>query len=150
MTQRMTLKQFKGGLFPAGKNAKPAPLEPKEGNISKSIQDYLNRRGIYNDRINSGQLEVVTTSQGKNGPKEYRRWIRLAKKGTPDRFAIIPPSMDRLKRGGQIVFIEVKMRGKKPSPEQLERHEELRRSGATVIIADSLDSFIAQFNELIA
>jgi hypothetical protein len=92
--------------------------------ISKAIQQYLDVRHIYNDRLNAGKVKV--------GGK----YLQLAKKGTPDRFYISK---------GQIYFVEVKRPGEKPTKEQIERHQELRDAGAVVIVADSLDSFINQF-----
>ncbi len=133
-----TIKGFKGGLFTG---AKPTPLTPSEALVSKSIQDYLNARQVYNDRLNAGSFERVSTYTDKNGQqKEYRRWYKGAKKGSPDRFAIVK---------GLFIAIEVKKLGKKPTPEQIERHDELRRAGAVIIVSDSIDDFIFQFTELI-
>ena len=112
-----------GGLFAAGK---PAPLTIKETPLSAQIKEYLDGRNIYNDRLQCGQFQ---TPSG--------HWMRGSKTGTPDRFAIL---------SGQIFFIEVKKYGEKPTPEQLEKHAELRQSGAVVIIADEFYKFVAHFN----
>lgn len=135
-----TIKGFRGGLF-VGNGKKPTPLTPSEANVSKAIQAFLDAHRIYNDRINSGKVEVIKKYPDKKTGtlKEFTNWVMLAKKGTPDRFFIM---------SGRIYFIEVKRRGKKPTPEQIERHDELRRAGAVIIVADSIDSFILQFNEL--
>jgi hypothetical protein len=93
--------------------------------ISKAIQQYLDVRHIYNDRLNAGKVKVASGG-----------WMQLSKVGSPDRFYI---------RKGQIYFVEVKRPGEKPTKEQVERHQELRNAGAVVIVADSLDSFIKQF-----
>lgn len=132
------IKGIKGGLF-VGK--KPTVLTPSESNVSKAIQDFLDAHRIYNDRINSGRVEVVKKYPDKRTGviKEFTNWVMLAKKGTPDRWFLV---------NGRMHFIEVKRRGKKPTPEQIERHDELRRAGAVIIVADSIDSFIFQFNEL--
>lgn len=142
MTLRMKAKDFRGGLFAGGQKG-PQALEPKETSISKAIADYLDAHRIYNDRINSGRVEVVKSYIDKKtgATKEFRNWVMLAKKGTPDRFFIM---------SGRIYFTEVKQRGKRPTPEQTERHHELRCAGAKIIVADSIDSFIAQFEELFA
>lgn len=113
-------KNLSGGLFAA----KPTPLTIKETSLSAQIAEWLDNRGIYNDRLQCGSF---TTSRGN--------WIKLCKAGTPDRFAIIR---------GQIVFIEVKKLGEKPSAEQCERHDELRESGAIVLVVDSFDTFVSQ------
>jgi hypothetical protein len=116
----MKNKYLSGSLF-----TKKA-LTIKEAPLSDSIRVYLDRKQIYNDRLNSGKLKVGS------------RMIHLCKKGTPDRFAIV---------AGRIIFIEVKMKDKKPTPEQLERHQELERSGAIVLVAHSLEDFISQFKK---
>lgn len=117
-------KNLSGGLFAA----KPTPLTIKETPLSAQIAEWLDARSIYNDRLQCGQIE---TKRGN--------WLRLCKVGTPDRFAIVR---------GQIIFIEVKMLGKKPTFNQMRQCETLRDSGAIVLVADSFISFIFQFNEI--
>jgi len=131
-------KQFSGGLFTA---AKPKALTPSESNVSKSIEGFLNARKIYNDRLNSGKVEVKKKffDQKSGRMKEFTNWIQLCQKGTPDRFFIV---------AGQIYFVEVKHLGKNPSPEQIAKHAELKQHGATVIVSDSIEDFILQFNAL--
>lgn len=132
------IKDFSGGLFAGGAKG-PQAIAPKEQQVSKSIQSFLDKRGIYNDRLNAGRVMVVKTFRNKDGSeRRFETWLQLAKKGSPDRFFIL---------GGRIYFIEVKRKGKKPTPEQIERHDELRRAGAHIFVADSIDSFIQQFNE---
>ena len=65
--------------------------------------------------------------------------MRGSKTGTPDRFVIVR---------GQIIFVEVKKRGEKPTPEQPEKHAEPERSGAIVLVADSYDLFKGQFETI--
>lgn len=117
------MRGYRGGLF-YGK--KGSPIEPKEALVSKAIEEWLDAHRIYNDRLNSGQIGV-----GKH-------WIKLCKKGTPDRFFIM---------GGKIYFIEVKRRGGTPASDQIDRQEELRKAGAHTFNVDSIDDFIAQFKE---
>lgn len=117
----MKNKNLSGGLF----QAKPTPLTQKETSLSAQIAEYLTTRGIYNERLNSGKVET------KSG-----YWITLCERGTPDRLAIVR---------GQSIFIETKTLGKKPTPEQLEKHDELRDAGAIVIVADSYQQFIYTF-----
>lgn len=145
MTERIKAKDFRGGLFAGGQKG-PQPIAPKEQTISKSIQDFLDKKGIYNDRLNSGKVQVIKQFRQKDGNvKKFETWLQLCKKGTPDRFAIIPPGLDPLKRGGFLLLIEVKTKGGKPTPEQLERHRELRDAGAMVFVADSIDGFIRKW-----
>ena len=104
----------------------------KEGSISKGIADYLTMTGIYNDRLNSGMV-FAASAKGERYP------VQLCRKGTPDRFAIYR---------GQIIFIEVKQPKKNATEDQLLRHAELRKSGAIVVIATSIDGFIAEFKAI--
>jgi hypothetical protein len=117
----MKNKNLSGNLF-----TKQA-LTIKETALSASIAEWLDLKRVYNDRLNSGKIKFGT------------RMIHLCKTGTPDRFAILE---------GQIIFIEVKQKGKKATTEQLMRHNELRNSGAIVIVADSFDDFERKFNDV--
>jgi hypothetical protein len=114
-------KNLSGNLFTR------QPLTITETALSASICDYLDARRIYNDRLNSGKIFTGNYV------------VHLCKTGTPDRFAIVR---------GTAVFIEVKKKDKKPTPEQTERHAELRRAGAVVITTDSYDDFVRQFKEV--
>jgi hypothetical protein len=110
----MRNKNLSGNLFTK------QTLTIKETALSSSIAEWLDVHHIYNDRLNSGKI------------RSGNRMIHLCKPGTPDRFAIVE---------GQIIFIEVKQKGKTATTEQLKRHEELRNSGAIVIVADSFEEF---------
>ena len=101
------------------------PLTISETGLSGMIAEYLDRRRIYNDRLNSGMI------------RSGHHFIHLCKTGTPDRFCIVR---------GRIIFIEVKVFGKKASVDQLARHRELAAAEAVVIVADSFESFERQFN----
>lgn len=118
-------RNLSGGLFTYGK---PKPLTIKEAPLSGQIVDWLDGRGIYNDRLQCGQFQTPSGN-----------WMKGSKTGTPDRFAIIC---------GQIIFIEIKMFGKKPTFEQVRKHEELRRHGAIVITCDSFDYFVREFSAI--
>lgn len=121
----MKNKNMSGGLFATGK---PKPLTIRETPLSAQIAEWLDNRGIYNDRLNCGK---VRTASG--------HWITLCKAGTPDRFAIVC---------GQIILIETKMRDEKPTADQLKKHDELRAAGAVVIVADDFYEFIAEFSAI--
>lgn len=43
-------------------------------------------------------------------------------------------------RDGEVLFIEVKQKGKKPRPSQLAEHAKYRAHGATVLVADELEN----------
>lgn len=49
--------------------------------------------------------------------------------GYPDRLVCLP--------GGRVLWVELKSSGKRPTRMQLLRHDELRRLGHTVLVADS-------------
>ena len=117
-------KNFSGGLF-TGK--KPTALVPKEGCVSASIEEYLERRKIYNLRLNSGKIYLGN------------RAIQLCPEGTPDRFLLYR---------AHCLFIEVKRFGEKPSDEQIKTHESIRASGGRVIVAYSIDCVATALREI--
>lgn len=86
-------------------------LEPKESEIRKSIQRYLDLRGIFNWRQWQGQFSV---------------------KGVPDIVGILPGS-------GKILGIEVKRPGGKPSDAQIAFIEHINRSGGVAFFATSVE-----------
>ena len=51
-------------------------------------------------------------------------------------------------RGGQPLFLELKAPGRKLSPAQIECHDALRRAGATVETADTIDAALAFLRRL--
>jgi len=118
-------KNLSGGLFAD----KPTPLTIKETSLSAQIAEWLDNRGIYNDRLQCGSAWSYI---GGN-------YMKLCKRGTPDRFGIVL---------GQIIFIEVKSFGEKPTREQIQKHDELRNAGAIVIVCDSKDEFISKFSAI--
>jgi hypothetical protein len=70
MTERIKAKDFRGGLFVGGVKG-PQIIEPKERNISKAIANFLDKKGIYNDRLNSGMFQMVTSYiEKKTGNKK--------------------------------------------------------------------------------
>jgi hypothetical protein len=111
-------KNLAGGLLTH------SPLAARERLLSQMIAEYLDARRVYNDRLQCGAAM-------RDG-----RFIKLCKTGTPDRFAIVR---------GQVIFIEVKQPGAKPSPAQQSKHLELMAHGALVLICDSFDEFVWQF-----
>lgn len=57
------------------------------------------------------------------------KYSNPAQAGYPDRLVLLP--------GGRVLWVELKSRGKKPRPLQVQRHEQLRRLGQEVCVADS-------------
>lgn len=131
MTQRMSPKDLLARTLKG----------TKEQDVSKAIQNYLDKRHVYNDRLNSGMVQVNKSYKQKDGSvKKFETWLHLCKKGTPDRFFILY---------GRIYFIEVKKYGKRPTPDQIARHDEIKRAGAVVMVADSFESFRKQFEDIL-
>lgn len=122
----MKNKNLRGNLF-----TKTA-LSPSEATISKMIEEYLTAEGLYNDRLNAGNIFIPNKSGGG-------RMFRGSKSGVPDRYFL---------KNGRIYYVEVKMLGKKPTETQLARHAELREAGAVVLVCDSFDGFLRQFEKL--
>lgn len=59
------------------------------------------------------------------------KWTSPGRVGVPDRICIFP--------GGQIVFVELKAPGKKPTHAQLREHALLREYGQKVAVLDSIE-----------
>ena len=49
---------------------------------------------------------------------------------------------------GITIYVEFKATGEKPTPQQLERHAEMRQAGACVFVIDSLDEGYGLFKKL--
>ena len=99
---------------------------PLEKVAQKQIMEYLTLRGWVVERMNSGKIPA------KYGTKT--RYISLHRTGTPD--------IQALKKSPngytQVLYVEVKRPGEKPSEEQLAMHDVLRdKAGARVIVATS-------------
>ncbi len=52
--------------------------------------------------------------------------------GYPDRLVLLPD--------GRVVWVELKSKGRKPTKQQLVRHQELRQAGHTVYVCDSREA----------
>lgn len=63
------------------------------------------------------------------GGKAYK-FVSPGNAGVPDRLICLP--------GGRGVFVELKAPGKRPTPLQMRKHEELRGLGHSVLVIDSL------------
>ena len=60
------------------------------------------------------------------------KFVSPGNAGMPDRLCLLP--------NGEIFFVEVKAPGKKPSPLQLKRHEQLKALGFRVFVIDGSDA----------
>lgn len=66
------------------------------------------------------------------------KFVSPNRRGVPDRICLLP--------GGEMFFVEVKSRGKKPSPLQEIEIEKLRKLGFSVYVLDS----VGEISNLIA
>jgi len=101
-----------------------------EHELQTSIIQYLQLKKYYVMRLNSGVIPSFY--------KGEQRMIRLSKKGTPDLLAfrgILEPKYNYVK----LIFIEVKLPKKKPTPEQEEMMKELEFYGAKCFVAHSVE-----------
>lgn len=87
-----------------------------ETTLSKQIADQLDQLGIWHLRLNSGRVKV------RGG------WMHLCPEGTPDRVCLLE---------GRAVFIEVKVPGEQPTPEQIACHERIKQNGGIVLVIET-------------
>lgn len=133
MSERISITEFRK-MAGVGADIAETPL-------SAQIKELMDRLGLENDRIQAGKLYVVTKykSRKTGKEKEHGRWIQMAKKGTPDRWCIIHKRW---------VVVEIKTKGKKPTPDQIKRQKELERAGAIILNVDSLETAEKQIKGL--
>lgn len=77
-------------------------------------------------------IGVVTT---RGGAVRKVQWI--GRRGAPDRVVMLP--------GGKILFVELKKPGEPPTEQQLIEHDNLRKLGQLVYVADSIEGVDALF-----
>ena len=95
-----------------------------EKHLVQQIIQYLNLKGHFVDRTNSGAVKV-TNKYGQ----EHR--MRLAKGGTAD--------ITGCSKVGKFIAIECKIRPNKPTALQEQYLSEVRRRGGIAIVAYSLE-----------
>lgn len=93
-------------------------MRPKEGDISSNAAGVLDRRGVYNTRLQSGKLRI-----------DGGHFIKLCKPGTPD----------RMFADGLICFLELKRPGEDLRPDQREVAADLKANGALVFTIDDFE-----------
>lgn len=95
-----------------------------EKDIQKAIIEYLNYRGVFNWRNNSGAM------------KTEHSFVRFGAVGSPDVFAM---------QGGILYGIEVKTPKGVLSPYQKHWGELLEKAGGKYVVARSVDEVMAIF-----
>lgn len=93
-----------------------------ETDLSRSIRKELSAIGIPCERVQSGMVHV----------KGYA--IHLAGKGTPD---IVTP----------FGWLEIKLPGEQPNPDQLLWHEKWRKLGARIAVVRSVSEAVSTVRE---
>jgi hypothetical protein len=120
-------------------NSQPK-FNPTEHQIQYLLMGYLRRKGYYVERLNSGKFSA--------GEGRSKRFIMGVTPGTPDLIAFkqYQGKLDCIKCdnpvGGlytDLVFIEVKRPGNKPTALQKAKMEELEEYGARCIVATSVE-----------
>lgn len=107
--------------------------KPKEHEIQTQIIHYLQMKGYYVQRMNSG---AIRTERGG--------LVRMNPAGTPDIMAFKPLMVEKEKIIGlcKLLFIEVKRPQNSPTRLQELKMEELSSFGAKCFVAHSLDEVI--------
>lgn len=106
-----------------------APMSETE--LSAAICKALEALGYPVIRIHSGTIRAKSFDD-KAG-RDY--WMRLAKKGTPDRLVMLS--------GGRVLWLEVKLKAGKLSPDQVAWHRRATRDGHKVVTVRSVSEAVA-------
>lgn len=97
-------------------------MKVTEHQLQTEIMQYLQYKGYYVMRLNSGKYSV--------GEGRSKRFIMGQEAGTPDLMAF---------RGVRMFFVEVKVPGNKPTLLQTQKMKELEGYGAQCFVATSLE-----------
>lgn len=100
-------------------------MEPTEAQIQKAILDYLKLKGHFAIRVNTQGVPMWNEGGRMKGFRPSPM------KGVADILGV--------KKGGQFFAIEVKKKGGKPSPEQVQFLKEVEARGGIALVAYSLD-----------
>lgn len=92
--------------------------------MNRSIKDI-----VHHAEVSEKAIEAYLVRQAKEQGLLCLKYSSANTTGYPDRLLLLP---DR-----RVVWIEIKTKGKHPNKLQLLRHDELRRYGHTVYVADS-------------
>ena len=109
---------------------------PTEHEIQTQIMNYLQYKGYYVMRLNTGMIE-----------NKYGGRIRLSPAGTPDIMAFKrnpENQVDDIDTGIELLFIEVKRPKNSPTRLQEMKMEELSSFGAKCLVVHSLEEIIEE------
>jgi len=113
-----------------------------EHQIQTQLINYLKGNGWYAQRMNSGKIPV--------GVGKYKRYVQLSPVGTPDIMAFkdfSDPERNYV-RQLELIFIEVKVPGNKPTVLQNRKMEELESFGARCFVTHSQEELEEQLTTL--
>lgn len=103
-------------------------IQATESQIQHAVIGYLRMRGYYVQRLNAGNYSL-----GKAG------YVKGVAAGTPDVMAFKKRCIHHNEDHADILFVEVKRPGKKPTPLQKAKMEEMEDFGARCMVATSID-----------
>lgn len=92
--------------------------------MNKSIKDI-----VHHAEVSEKAIEAYLVRRVKEQGLLCLKYSSANTTGYPDRLLLLPD--------GRVVWIEIKTKGKHPNKLQLLRHDELRRHGHIVYVADS-------------
>ena len=99
----------------------------KEGDLVRAVIQYLNARGAFAWRNQSGMLR---------GAHKGKPWaVRMGVRGMPDVLAVLPIGPFYV---GRLLAVECKRRPNKPTAAQEHTMNQLRKRGALVVVAYSV------------
>ena len=101
----------------------------RESDVTKQIKGFLESRGWYAVRLQSGVVRGITRDS----------FMRLGKKGLPDWIFV---------RGREALFVEMKRPGKKPSQDQARWFEWAEIQGIMAVWCDGLGNFLEKYGKL--
>lgn len=102
-----------------------------EQQIQNEIRIYLSSKGIINFRCNVGKVKTADN-----------RWLDTGlPKGHSDIYGVLPKT-------GQIIYIEVKKSGGKPTTEQLNFIKAMKKQGAIAGICYSVQDVEVLLNDI--
>ncbi len=104
--------------------------KPKEKDIQQACINYLKYKGFFTQRMNSGSIRTAAGGM-----------VKLAAKGTPDVMAFKRALSFRegVMSSVDLIFLEIKVPGKKPTPAQTMMMEELESFGAQCYVIHGLN-----------
>lgn len=113
-------------------------LKISEHQIQTQIINYLKYKGWFTMRLNSGKYSV---GEGKS-----KRFIMGQDAGTPDIMAFRNKGVgtNNIKKLCELVFIEVKVLGNKPTALQMAKMKELEEHGAKCLVIHSIEELQAE------